>query len=94
MAAEAGCRERNEKRGKRDAEEQPRVFGAVTERHFQCDQVYCTSPLHKRVTNARLLGQLASHHDQQDHHHYANHRPNPRTSGLSTYSSSRLYESS
>ena len=37
--------------------------------------------LHRRVENARsFLGQLADHDDQQDHHQYADHRPDPHSS--------------
>ena len=39
------------------------------------------SSLHRRVVNARLfLGQVVNHDDQQDHHQYADHRPNPHPS--------------
>jgi hypothetical protein len=37
--------------------------------------------LHKRGMSARLfLGQLAYYNDQQNHHRYADHRPNPHPS--------------
>ena len=39
------------------------------------------SSLHRRVVNARLfLGQVVNHDDQQDHHQYADHHPNPHPS--------------
>jgi len=68
------------------------VGGSLTERRFTyCLSVDHSTPhasssvvdcsFHRRVVNVRLFpGHLVNRDDQQDHHEYADHRPNPHPS--------------